>query len=38
MKLTKDEIARARDASPMVLFAQGIQSKGTREKCKRTLR
>ncbi len=38
MKLTKDEIARARDASPMELFAQGIRSKETLEKYSRTLR
>ena len=38
MKLTKDEIVRARDASPMELFAQGIRSRETLEKYTRTLR
>ena len=38
MKLTKDEIARARDASPMELIAQGMRSKETLEKYSRTLR
>ncbi len=38
MKLTKDEIVRARDASPMELFAQGIRSKQTLEKYSRTHR
>ena len=38
MKLTKDEIVRAGDASPMDLFAQGTRSKETLEKYSRTLR
>ena len=38
MKLTKDEIAGARDASPMEPFAQGMRSKETLEKYSRTLR
>jgi hypothetical protein len=38
MRLTKDEIARARDASPMELFAQGIRSRETLEKYSRTPR
>ncbi len=38
VKLAKDEIERARDASPMDLFAQGIRSKETLDKYTRTLR
>ena len=38
MKLTKDEMVRSKDASPLELFAQGIRARETQEKYTRTLR
>ena len=38
MKLTRDEMVRSKDASPLELFEQGIRAEETRDKYTRTLR